>query len=142
MKLEKLIFGRIVSAEPHVCVKDVAKLMRKHNVGSVVVAFRGKVLGIVTDRDIALWVGASNGKDPSEVHVGQIMTKFPLVACVDNELEPTLDRMARKGVHRVPVLDRKGNVTGVLSMDNVLALVARYTADLAQMVHALPQKAA
>lgn len=133
MKLEKLAFGLVVKAEPHHSIRKVAGLMSARNVGSVVVTARNKVLGIVTDRDIAGWV-AGGGKNADSTHIGEIMTKFPLVASVDDELEPTLDKMAKKGVHRIPIITRKGDVAGVLSTDDALVLVSRYLADIAAIV--------
>ncbi len=133
MKLEKLAFGLVVKAEPHESVRKVAGLMAGRNVGAVVVESRNKVLGIVTDRDIANWV-AKGGKDSAKTHVGEIMTKFPLVGAVTDELEPTLDRMAKKGVHRIPIVNKKGDVVGVLSTDDALVLVSRYVNDIAQIV--------
>ncbi len=133
MKLEKLAFGLVVKAEPHESIRKVAGLMAARNVGSVVITSRSKVLGIVTDRDVAAWVG-KGGSDAGKTHIGEIMTKFPLVAAVDDELEPTLDKMAKKGVHRIPIVSRKGDVVGVLSTDDALVLVSRYMSDIAAIV--------
>jgi len=133
MKLEKLAFGMVVKAEPHESVRKVAGLMAGRNVGAVVVETRNKVLGIVTDRDVANWV-AKGGKDADKTHVGEIMTKFPLVGTITDELEPTLDKMAKKGVHRIPIINRKGDVVGVLSTDDALVLVSRYVNDIALIV--------
>jgi len=133
MKLEKLAFGIVVKAEPHESVRKVAGLMASRNVGSVVIESRNKVLGIVTDRDIACWV-AKGGSDAAKTHIGEVATKLPLVASVNDELEPTLDRMAKKGVHRVPIVNRKGDVVGVLSTDDALVLVSRYMSDITAIV--------
>ncbi|MEW6776646.1 MAG: CBS domain-containing protein [Bdellovibrionota bacterium] len=133
MKLERLAFGNAVTAEPHQSVRQVARQMQKSGVGSVVVVTRKKPLGIVTDRDIATWI-ARGGKDADGTHVGQIMSQWPLIASTDSELEPVVDQMAKKGVHRIPIVNRKNDVVGVLSFDNVIELVARYMRDLAEVV--------
>ena len=105
-----------------------AELMRKYHVGYLVVADSGDAdrvpIGTVTDRDIVLEAVAP-GIAASDITVGDIMDPDPpLVADEMDELADTLDAMRRQGVRRVPVVDARRTLVGVLALDDVLQLLS------------------
>jgi CBS domain-containing protein len=112
-----------------------AKLMRRHNIGALPVVgnLRGrKLVGIVTDRDLAMRVVAA-ARDSSTVSLNQIMSS-PVVTCSpDERYENALDLMERHQVKRVPAVDKLGRVVGMISEADVALRVgdARKTAELA-----------
>ena len=96
---------------------DAAALMRELDVGVIPVCEDGKLLGLVTDRDLALRVLAER-KDPTEVTVVEIMTRGPVTATPDMKLSEARDLMAEHKVRRLPVM--KGEeVCGILSLGDV-----------------------
>jgi CBS domain-containing protein len=107
-------------------VVDVARIMLEEDVGSVPVAEDGFLLGIVTDRDIALRVVAA-GRDPRTVRVEEIATPEPHYASPDESVDDAYERMSIWRVRRLPVVDG----------DRVIGMLAQ-----ADLVHELKDKKA
>ena len=127
----------VVIAEKSLSVVAAAQLMRTHHVGDLVVVEekngRKHPAGIVTDRDIVVEVVAA-GVDPETLKVGDIMG--PEVATVRESegLFEALRYMRDKGVRRMPVVDREGGLVGILTMDDLLSLLAEEMTELAKLV--------
>jgi len=127
----------VVIAEKVLSVVDAAQLMRTHHVGDLVVveekAGRRHPVGIVTDRDIVVEVVAA-GVDPDALTVGDIMG--PEVATVRESegLFEALRYMRGKGVRRMPVVDHEGILVGILTLDDLLSLLAEELTELAKLV--------
>jgi predicted transcriptional regulator len=127
----------VVIAEKALSVVEAAQLMRKHHVGDlVVVEDKGgqkHPVGIVTDRDIVVEVVAA-GVNPDALKVGDIMG--PEVATVRESegLFEALRYMRDKGVRRMPVVDSTGVLVGILTLDDLLSLLAEEMTELAKLV--------
>jgi len=127
----------VVIAEKSLSVVAAAQLMRTHHVGDLVVVEekngRKHPAGIVTDRDIVVEVVAA-GVNPESLKVGDIMG--PEVATVRESegLFEALRYMRDKGVRRMPVVDREGGLVGILTMDDLLSLLAEEMTELAKLV--------
>ena len=110
-------------------VTDAAKRMREQHVGYLVVvqpvvADGGyDPVGVLTDRDIAIGVVA-RGVDPRALRVGDLMTRDPVVIEEGSSVETALSEMRRIGVRRLPVVRKNGRLMGVLSMDEILEILA------------------
>ena len=117
-------------------IVEVAKLMRRHHVGDVVVIEPGEggnvPIGILTDRDLVMEILAQE-LSPDTVTVGDIMSDQIVTAREDDGIWDTLQRMRVKGVRRVPVVDARGGLIGILALDDVLELLAGEIADLAKI---------
>jgi CBS domain-containing protein len=95
-----------------------ARLMEREDVGSLpVVEENGNLVGIVTDRDIALRVVAA-ARDPAKTQVGEILTEHPVVVLPDDPLADALELMASHQVRRLPVVDDK-QLVGMLAQADV-----------------------
>lgn len=84
----------------------------------------------ITDRDLVVKVAAGDAY-PHTRKVGDVMTTGPLVAREGDDIGKTLHRMRGLGVRRVPVIDAKGMVVGVLSLDDVVDHLVRQMTDVA-----------
>ena len=119
-------------------VATAAKLMRHHHVGSLVVVEQlngGKRLpiGIVTDRDIVVELTAM-GLDPSAITVGDIMAG-PLITARENEgLLEAMEIMRYKGVRRLPIVGTDGQLVGIVTIDDLLEVLAEQLTELAKVV--------
>ena len=137
MAVGEICNREVVIAEKTLSVVDAALLMRKHHVGDLVVveekAGRRHPVGIVTDRDIVVEVVAA-GVNPDALKVGDIMG--PEVATVreGEGLFEALRHMRDKGVRRMPVVDRDGGLVGILTLDDLLSLLAEEMTELAKLV--------
>jgi CBS domain-containing protein len=115
-------------------VAQAARLMRDQHVGFLVVYREGddlrRPVGVLTDRDIVLEVTAC-GVDPGSVTVEDVMTREPLVARDSDELSDVLQAMQKAGIRRVPVVDVRGALVGIIAMDDVIGVVAELICDMA-----------
>jgi CBS domain-containing protein len=118
-------------------VVDAAKLMREFHVGSVVVVedTEGgvKPVGILTDRDLAVEILAAE-LDPNAVAVGDVMSYELAAAREEDGLWDTLQRMRAKGIRRLPVVNGQGLLTGILTSDDLLELLAGELGQLARVI--------
>ncbi len=128
---EVVVIGREAS------VQEAARLMREHHVGCLVVVEeregRTVPVGLVTDRDLVVELLALD-LDPDAVAVGDLMSADPVLAYEEDRLWDTLRRMRIEGVRRVPVVDRSGALQGILTLDDLLELLAGELAELARVV--------
>jgi CBS domain-containing protein len=110
-----------------------AKLMRGHNIGALPVVgnLHGrKLVGVVTDRDLAMKVVAA-ARDSGAITLDQIMS-YPVVTCSpDDQYEKAVDLMERQ-IKRVPVVDKFRRVVGMISEADV-ALRVRNTRKTAEL---------
>ena len=102
------------TAKPDMTAADAAALMRQLDAGVLPVMKDGKLLGLVTDRDLALRVMAER-KDPTSVKLDEIVTRAPETISPDAKLSEAMDLMATHKVRRLPVL--KGDeLVGIISL--------------------------
>lgn len=113
----------VVSVPPETPVYDVAGIMAEQNVGSVVVVEDKKPVGIVTDRDITVRVTAA-ALDPKGIPVRAVMTADLLALPDSTGLYEALEAIRKKGVRRVPVTDEGGSLVGIITVDDVIRLLA------------------
>jgi len=111
--------------------------MREYHVGAmVVIDEQGEKripVGIVTDRDLVIEVLAQ-GVPPETVTVSDMMSAALITAHENDDLMDTLKRMRTKGVRRVPVVGTDGALLGILSVDDVIDLLAEELTDLARLI--------
>lgn len=118
-------------------ITEVAQLMREHHVGDVVIVEEqgGATVpvGIVTDRDLVIEILAE-ALSPEDVAIGDIMS-FELVTARENDsLWDTMQQMRIHGVRRLPVVDDRGGLVGIVALDDLLELLADELAALAKTV--------
>ncbi|WP_088283089.1 CBS domain-containing protein [Ideonella sp. A 288] len=119
---------RIVSfAERGMDITEAARLMREHHVGSLVVVDEtaaGRVaVGMLTDRDIVTAVVAK-GVDATSLRVGDAMGPDLVSAREDDSMVDLLALMRGKGVRRVPIVGAGGVLVGLVTMDDLLGIIA------------------
>ena len=112
-----------VTASPDTTVREAAHRMLSRKVGAVVVVNgRGKPIGIVTDRDIAVKVVAQ-GADAATIRVGSLIRRPPTVIGEEAGILDATKLLSRRGVRRLPVVNRTGQLIGILSLDDLLMLI-------------------
>jgi CBS domain-containing protein len=127
MTVGKFCNREVIIADKNSSIAEIAKLMRKHHVGDVVLVNdkggRTKPVGILTDRDIVIELIASDVPLDS-VSAGDIMSYELVTAKEEDSIWDTLQRMRAKGIRRVPVVNDKEELEGILSVDDLLELFA------------------
>jgi CBS domain-containing protein len=126
----------VVFASRKTSVPEAAKLMRKHHVGDLVVVtmIDGKQVpvGMVTDRDIVIEI-ISKSLDFNDFTVGDIMSPNLVTVQNDEGVFEAIRLMRSKGVRRIPVVDKKGALVGIMSADDILDLLAEEMTELAKV---------
>ena len=110
---------------PTEAVSGVARLMKKENVGSIPVIESEqtkKLIGIVTDRDLALQVVAE-GRDAKSTIVADVMTLEAITCHVDDGIQKAVDAMAKHQLRRMPVVDNDNKIVGIISQADVATRV-------------------
>jgi CBS domain-containing protein len=117
-------------------VQDAALKMRQHHVGDLIVIDQPDddklPVGIITDRDIVVSVIAL-GLDPASLLAGDIMSDDLDTCGVDDDVYETIERMHRRGVRRMPVVDANGRLAGIVSADDLLGFLAEEMSELARI---------
>ena len=116
----------VMTKDPACCAPSdnasrVAKIMKTEDVGSIPVCEsrqNRKLLGIVTDRDLAIHVVAE-GRDPNSTLVQDVMTKDPVTCSPQDDIQKVLDAMQSHKVRRIPVVDRGGQLAGIVAQADI-----------------------
>ncbi len=137
MPVGELCIRQVVIAPRDTSVLSAAKLMRQYHVGDLVVtdetAGRRVPVGIVTDRDIVLEV-LGQELDAASLSLNDIMTG-DLIAVREHEgVFQTIQLMRAKGVRRAPVVNGEGALVGIVSVDDLIELLAEELSELVKLV--------
>ncbi|HEX9875209.1 MAG TPA: CBS domain-containing protein [Gammaproteobacteria bacterium] len=124
-------------------IVEAARRMREEHVGDlVVVELRGGItvpIGIVTDRDIVVSVVAKQ-VSPADLTVADVMSSSLLKVNEQSGVEHALQEMHRGGVRRAPVVGARGELVGILSVDDVIERLAAQLDHVAGLIHAEQQR--
>jgi len=100
-------------------VSDAARLLRKTNVGSIIVTQKGKAKGIITERDMVYKVIAS-GKDPKKTKLKTVMSRPLKVIKASDRIEAAALALRNNRVKRLPVVDKSGRLIGIITEGDLL----------------------
>lgn len=103
---------------PSQSLAEAAQLMKSDDVGSIPIVEEGRLVGIVTDRDIAIRAVAE-GIDPSAVTIADVASRDLVTVEPDQDLDEALALMARHQVRRLPVVEEDGRLVGILAQADV-----------------------
>lgn len=135
MRIADVCSRRVVCVGPEACAEDAAQTMHRQDVGALVVVRAGKrkPVGILTDRDLVTRVIAS-GRDPRSVPVAEVMTRNLATCRGDHELLDVLGMMGERSIRRVPVVDAKGELIGIVTTDDLIGALGEHVLTLARSV--------
>lgn len=136
MSVGRICTRSVDTADHDESVQVAAGRMAERGVGALVVLDRARSpIGIVTDRDLVLRVLAE-GKDPTRTRIGDVMTSDPRTVTEKTPIEQALALMRAGSFRRLPVLGHDGALAGLVSLDDILALLAEEFADVGALVDA------
>ncbi len=104
-------------------IKDAVEIMHRQNVGSVVITDDQKVMGIITDRDVAL--GVTLGAATPESYVGEVMSREVHTIAQTASMFDAARKFRDAKVKRLPVVDEHEHLVGLISTDDMTAILAR-----------------
>ncbi len=130
MKLNDIFTKAVVTAAPGTALSAVARQMRDHNVGAVVIVEGQRPVGIITDRDVALALGAQ-GVSP-DAPAEKVMARHVLAIPENTGIYTVTRFMREREVRRLPIVDREDRLVGMVTLDDLLRVVAGELCNLAE----------
>jgi CBS domain-containing protein len=123
VKVRDLPPGRLLSVEPDATIAEVARQMRTDDSDSVAVMSEGRLIGIITERDLVRAI--ADGVDPQQVRADVVMTADPATIDDDEDAAVVAVKMMRLGVRHLPVVNKSGKPVGLVSARNLVAMLDR-----------------
>jgi CBS domain-containing protein len=124
MKVKDVMHTGATWVEPGTPVAELAKMMRDHDIGSIPIGEKDRLVGMVTDRDIVTR-GLANGGDCAKLTARDVMTK-PIIYCrTDEDVEDALRIMEKNKVRRLPVIDENKRLAGMLALGDICGRLSR-----------------
>jgi len=120
MKVKEAMHEGVTWVSPDVPLTQIAAKMRAEDIGAVPVGESDRLVGMVTDRDICCR-GLANGHDTSKLTARDVMSK-PILYCHEDETVETALKTMKKGqVRRLPVINARKRMVGMLSLGDLSA---------------------
>jgi CBS domain-containing protein len=117
MKIREVMTQDVALAEPGMTIADAARMMVRCDAGALPVGDGDRLVGMITDRDIAVRAVA---KDlPCDTPVSEVMSREVLYCFADEEIEHVAASMGEQKVRRLPVLDRTKRLVGIVSLGDL-----------------------
>lgn len=117
MKISDVMTPNIETVSPDQTARDAARFMLRAEAGSIPVCDGDRVVGMITDRDIAVR-GVAEGRGP-ETMVRELMSDGIICAHEDDDVDEVAQRMADEQVRRLPVLDSNERLVGIVSLGDL-----------------------
>jgi CBS domain-containing protein len=122
MKVHEVMTKNPACCCPSSSVLTAATIMQQKDIGALPVIqdpSTPRLVGVVTDRDLCLHVVAG-GRDPADSWIRECMTKGPICCAVDDDVRYALELMEEHQVRRLPVVNAKREVAGILSLSDLV----------------------
>ena len=129
MKIRDVMTRDVQTVGPDQTAQEAAQFMLREDAGSMPVSDNGKLIGMITDRDIAIR-GVARGYGP-KTQVRELMTDDVVCARIDDDIEEIAMRMSEAQVRRLPVLDENDQHCGIVSLGDLSRETADKTASIA-----------
>ena len=126
MLVKQLMTGSVQLARPTQTISETAQIMADTDFGVLPVADNDRLVGVVTDRDIAIR-GVAKHLSP-ETPVSEVMSREVLYCFEDEDAEQVARNMGQNQVRRLPVLDRNKRLVGIVSLSDIWKRVKKETA--------------
>jgi len=120
-KCSEVMTKHVVCCLPDNTVSEVAQLMKREDVGPIPVVQdieTKKLVGIVTDRDLALKIVAEE-RDPKSTKVKEVMTRDLVTCKADDDIKKAIDAMVKHQLRRIPVVENGNKVVGIIAQADV-----------------------
>ena len=117
MKVSEVMTREVQTVRPDQAVQEAASFMLSADAGSIPVTDGERLIGMITDRDIAVR-GIAKGYGP-DTPVRELMTDDLVIARIDDDVEEVASRMSQAQVRRLPVIDQDERLCGIVSLGDL-----------------------
>ncbi len=115
MQVQQIMQRQVSFAEPNMTIRDAARRMRADNIGALLVSDNGRLIGMVTDRDIVTRAVAEDGGNGT-TSVRDVMSEGVCYCFDSDDLDQAASVMARHQVRRLPVINGEQQLVGVVAL--------------------------
>jgi CBS domain-containing protein len=119
MKVKEVMHKGVDWVGPDTPVTDLAKLMRKHDIGAIPIGENDQLIGMVTDRDIVCKGLAQNGFDARRATARDVMSEGIHCCREDDDLAKAVRHMETLKIRRLPVINKSKRMVGMISLGDV-----------------------
>ena len=117
MKISEVMTREVATVDASQTAQEAANFMLQGDAGSIPVTDGDKLIGMITDRDIAVR-GVAHGRGP-DTPVRELMTDGLVCARIDDDIQDVANRMSEAQVRRLPVIDESENLVGIVSLGDL-----------------------
>ncbi len=117
MKLSDIMTRDVRSIDRTKTVEEAARMMKELDVGSIPVTDKGRIVGIITDRDVVLR-NVADGRTPENTRIDEVMSKTVITATPEMDVHRAADLMAQNQIRRLPVLENN-RMIGIVSIGDL-----------------------
>jgi len=132
MLVKNAMNKKVFIVEPNVTIKEAAKIMTQHRIGSLIVMQDKILVGILTERDI-LWKVVAGGLDPSNTLIQDVMTKEVITIDANQTVEEAADLMAEKEIKKLPVIE-DNKLIGIVTATDLITFQPKVIEALAKIL--------
>ena len=118
MKISEIMTRDPELIDPNASIRDAAKRMKNEDIGALPVGENDRLIGMVTDRDIAMR-GVAEDRAPETTTVRDVMSEKIFYCFDDDDIEDAARCMAENQVRRLPILNRDKRLTGIVSLADI-----------------------
>ncbi len=119
MKVQDVMTSEVKSCRPETNLAEAAAMMLDYDCGALpVVNNENKVVGMITDRDIAI-AAATKARLASEIPVSEVISRKVCFATPDEDIHTALKTMRHEKMRRLPIVNRDGMLQGILSLNDI-----------------------
>jgi len=118
MKVQEIMSTKVETIKPTSSLRATARTLSDLNVGALPVVDNGKLVGIITDRDVSVYAIAK-GRDPQSTDVQTVMTKDVYTCNENHELSEAAEIMGRHKIRRLAVMNTDEDIVGFLTVDDL-----------------------
>ena len=129
MKVSQVMTRDVKTVRPDQTAKEAARFMLSEDAGSMPVSEGDRLIGMITDRDIAVR-GVAKGHGP-DTPIRELMTNEVICAREDDDVEEVATKMSKAQVRRLPVIDASDKLCGIVSLGDLARETADQSADQA-----------
>lgn len=119
MKNQEIMTPDVITITPDASVQHAAQMMASLDIGLLPVMIDDDVVGVITDRDIAVR-GAARGFDPKRTEVRDIMTEAAICCTETEDITAGAKLMMRHQIRRLPILDGQRRLVGIVSLGDLV----------------------
>jgi len=134
MTIGKIGKRKVISAPIEATIFEVAKLMKQHNIGDVIIVEnKNEPVGIITDRDIVIKIVADE-VNPKEMIASDMMSNDLLILKEYQNIQEAIDMMCARGVRRAPIVNVNNILIGLVSTDDLALLISDEMESYAKLI--------